>query len=115
GLTAGHLSRRAFMARVAALGLSATAVGALLSACGATGGAPATTAPVAPTAVVPPAVAGGATATATNVPTVAATATPTRPAAATPAGAASPAAAPKAYIGLFKDNAIAVFDTGANR
>src|SRR5439155_383485 len=82
GPTAGHLSRRAFIARVAALGLSTTAVGALLSACAATGGAPATTAPVAPPAVAPPAEAGRPTATAANPPTVAPGAPPPTPAAA---------------------------------
>jgi YVTN family beta-propeller protein len=35
--------------------------------------------------------------------------------AASPIAAAQPAGAPKAYIGLFKDNAVAVLDTGTNQ
>src|SRR5258708_2330487 len=46
-LVAGRLSRRAFIARAAALGLSASAIAAVLAACGA---AATVTAPPAPTA-----------------------------------------------------------------
>jgi peptide/nickel transport system substrate-binding protein len=68
-LTSGKLNRRSFIRRAAALGLSASAIGAVLAACG--GEAPATTAPAASTA-----------------PSVAPTAAPTR--AATTAASTAP-------------------------
>jgi len=48
-------------------------------------------------------------------PTVSATEVQAPTASPTTAPSTSAMAAPKAYIGLFKDNAVAVFDTGANR
>jgi trehalose/maltose transport system substrate-binding protein len=80
-LTSGRISRRAFLARAAALGITGTALGALLAACSG-GNATATPAPAA----------------ATTVPTRAASpaATPTR--AGTPA--ANPAATPGAALAL---------------
>jgi multiple sugar transport system substrate-binding protein len=79
-LATGSLSRRQFMQRAAALGISSTLIGAVLAACGSSA-ATATTAPQPTTA---PASGAGATATTGAAPTKA------------PAGAASPAASPGA-------------------
>jgi peptide/nickel transport system substrate-binding protein len=84
----GHLGRRDFIRRAAALGLSAAAISTALAACGGTTSP--TTAPVANT----PAAGGGTTPAATTAaPGGAATAAPTRAASPAAAAAGSPAAA----------------------
>ncbi|HEX5503045.1 MAG TPA: peptide ABC transporter substrate-binding protein [Thermomicrobiales bacterium] len=93
----GHLSRRDFVRRAAALGFSASAIAAFLAACGGTSptatSAPAATTGAATTAPTAAATAAGGAA-ATTAPTAAATsAAGASPAAsASPAGSASPAA-----------------------
>jgi YVTN family beta-propeller protein len=115
----GRLSRRHFLA-----GAAISAGAALLAACGGSAKATDTPAPTKAPAAAPTA----APAAATVAPTAAATAPAATAARATaPVGATTAAssasapttqaaiAMPKAYIGLFKDNAVAVFDTMANK
>ncbi|HET8627550.1 MAG TPA: peptide ABC transporter substrate-binding protein [Thermomicrobiales bacterium] len=107
----GQLSRRAFIARAAALGFSASAIAGFLAACGgssptATSAAVATTAPTAAAAATTAPTAAGAAATtastaaATKAPTAAAggAASPSA-AAASPATSGSPSASPSAAGG----------------
>ena len=87
-LTSGRIARRDFIKRAAALGLSASAIGAALAACGAV--TTPTIAAVATTAAqVAPTVAAAATAVATAAPTAAAGGVTTT----TPIAAATPGAA----------------------
>ncbi len=90
-LIAGRLSRRDFIARAAALGLSATAIASVLAACG--GEAPATTAPA---ASVAPSTAPAASAAASSAPTTApkTSAAPSASAAASAAPSTAASAAP---------------------
>ncbi|HEX6738412.1 MAG TPA: ABC transporter substrate-binding protein, partial [Vicinamibacteria bacterium] len=92
-LTEGRLTRRAFIARAAALGFSASAIAGFLAACGGTTASP-TSAPAAAT-TAPTAAATTAAATAATGPTAASGgASPAASPAATRAG--SPAASPAA-------------------
>ncbi|CAA9590792.1 MAG: Oligopeptide ABC transporter, periplasmic oligopeptide-binding protein OppA [uncultured Thermomicrobiales bacterium] len=79
-LTTGRLSRRAFIRRAAALGLSASAIGAVLAACGGATTTP-TSAPVVPTAT--------RAAAASTAPSVAPSAAPSAAASASPAASAA--------------------------
>ncbi|HET8628856.1 MAG TPA: ABC transporter substrate-binding protein [Thermomicrobiales bacterium] len=91
----GRLSRREFVARAAALGLSGAAISAFLAACG--GSATATSGPAAATSGASNATAAAPTTAPTKAATTAAggaaspVSSPTSAAAASPAGAASPA------------------------
>ncbi|HEX5504408.1 MAG TPA: ABC transporter substrate-binding protein [Thermomicrobiales bacterium] len=104
----GRLSRRAFVARAAALGLSGAAVSAFLAACG--GSATATTAAGGAATTAPTTAAGGA---ATTAPTTAATTAATK--AATPAtgGAASPVSSPTSAAAASPTSAAAASPAGS--
>ena len=88
-LTTGRISRRAFIARAAALGFSTSAIAGFLAACGAAGTP--TSAPAA--ATTGPTRAAGAGTTPTAAAPAAATTAPARPAAAGASPGASPARA----------------------
>ncbi len=93
GLIAGQTSRREFIRRAVALGLSSAAIGSLLAACGAESATPAPSA--APASAAP---AGGASPAASAAPSAAAGASP----AASASGAATPAASTAASGGPTK-------------